>query len=179
MKQKLLVAGIASLARISEGVNTSPFVGDHKHASVIDHGNGRLSSKMKPVAAPYNKYEKLLKREGHFEDRVSWFSRISEALFGREETSYEKARNKHELKKKGIKSDGAEWPRKPKLGSSILGHDLINLDGTMWTGELYMGGNTKMDVVYDTGSDWLVIEGNECSACEGNVYNPSNSQGNP
>ena len=27
-----------------------------------------------------------------------------------------------------------------------------------------------MDVVFDTGSDWLVIEGYDCSNCEGNVF---------
>ena len=34
-----------------------------------------------------------------------------------------------------------------------------------------MGQLSKMDVIYDTGSDWLVIEGSDCSTCEGNTYN--------
>lgn len=49
----------------------------------------------------------------------------------------------------------------------------------MWTGPIYMGGNTLMDLAYDTGSDWLVIEGSDCTNCEGNTYNPSNSEGSP
>lgn len=57
--------------------------------------------------------------------------------------------------------------------------DLVNEDGTMWTGPIYMGGNTKLDVVYDTGSDWLVVEGNTCSNCQGDTYNPANSEGSP
>ena len=36
-----------------------------------------------------------------------------------------------------------------------------------------MGGLTKMDVVYDTASDWLIIEGADCENCEGNVYDIS------
>ena len=40
----------------------------------------------------------------------------------------------------------------------------------MWTGEIYMGKLAKMDVVYDTGSDWLVVEGSDCTNCEGNTY---------
>ena len=40
----------------------------------------------------------------------------------------------------------------------------------MWTGEIYMGKLSKMDVVYDTGSDWLVVEGSSCDTCEGNTY---------
>ena len=47
----------------------------------------------------------------------------------------------------------------------------------MWTGEIVMGGNTKLDVVYDTGSDWLVIDGAGCSSCEGDVYDPADSLG--
>ena len=34
-----------------------------------------------------------------------------------------------------------------------------------------MGQLSKMDVIYDTGSDWLVIEGSDCTDCEGNTYN--------
>ena len=40
-----------------------------------------------------------------------------------------------------------------------------------------MGGNQPMDVVYDTGSDWLVVEGEACLNCEGNTYNPRQSEG--
>ena len=49
----------------------------------------------------------------------------------------------------------------------------------MWTGPMYMGGNTYMDLVYDTGSDWLVVEGSDCSNCQGNTYNPRDSEGFP
>jgi len=49
----------------------------------------------------------------------------------------------------------------------------------MWVGPIIMGGVTELDVVYDTGSDWLVIESSTCSNCEGDKYNPSRSKGNP
>ena len=42
-----------------------------------------------------------------------------------------------------------------------------------------MGGNTPMDVVYDTGSDWLVMDGVSCASCEGNKYDPADSIGDP
>ena len=57
-----------------------------------------------------------------------------------------------------------------KLGQDNFATILRNDDGYMWTGEIYMGKLSKMDVVYDTGSDWLVIEGQDCSNCEGNTY---------
>lgn len=49
----------------------------------------------------------------------------------------------------------------------------------MWLGEIVMGGTTTFDVVYDTGSDWLVIDGVDCSSCEGNKYNPLQSDAEP
>ena len=33
---------------------------------------------------------------------------------------------------------------------------------------------TDIKVVFDTGSDWLVIPGTNCSNCEGNRYNGAN-----
>lgn len=32
-----------------------------------------------------------------------------------------------------------------------------------------------MNVVFDTGSDWLVIEDESCTTCEGNTYNAASS----
>lgn len=33
-----------------------------------------------------------------------------------------------------------------------------------------MGKLTKMDMIFDTGSDWLVVEGATCTNCDGNTY---------
>ena len=48
---------------------------------------------------------------------------------------------------------------------------LDSTDGFVLTGEIYMGRLAKMDVIYDTGSDWLIVEGSDCTNCEGNTYN--------
>lgn len=48
----------------------------------------------------------------------------------------------------------------------------------MFTGEIVMGTDRNtIDVVYDTGSDWLVIPDSECSQCDGNKHD--NSQATP
>jgi len=52
---------------------------------------------------------------------------------------------------------------------------LDTLDGTIWTGEVYFARRTRLDLVFDTGSDWLVVEGENCDGCEGNRYDPSTS----
>ena len=36
-------------------------------------------------------------------------------------------------------------------------------------------GQVALDVVYDTGSDWVVVEGETCGNCEGNTYDPESS----
>ena len=49
--------------------------------------------------------------------------------------------------------------------------------GMMFHGPLYFGtGQVYFDVIYDTGSDWIVVDGQSCSNCEGNVYDPSTSE---
>ncbi len=35
--------------------------------------------------------------------------------------------------------------------------------------------NQAMDVVFDTGSDWLLVEGSSCASCDGSTYDPSKS----
>jgi hypothetical protein len=44
-----------------------------------------------------------------------------------------------------------------------------------YTGPVYLGHltPTRLDVVYDTGSDWLAIEGISCSTCTGDAYDTS------
>ena len=34
-----------------------------------------------------------------------------------------------------------------------------------------MGLLSKMDIIYDTASDWLVVESSTCESCDGNTYN--------
>ena len=53
---------------------------------------------------------------------------------------------------------------------------LNTVDGTMWTGPLYMGStNYSVDVIFDTASDWLTVEGQDCPNCEGNTYDITKS----
>ena len=159
------------IAAAAKARHSSPFVGEHRDAGSINHGEGNVTMKMKPTAAPWNKYESMLAKEGLFQDRWTYVGSAKEAIFGKEESNLDRA---IAAKKEGRKVYSG---RSHKLGQdTIAGHELTNLDGTMWTGEIYMGGNTLMDVVYDTGSDWLVVEGNSCSSCEGNKYNPANSE---
>ena len=67
---------------------------------------------------------------------------------------------------------------KTRLGSSA-GLELINLDGRMWVGPILMGGTVNLDVVYDTGSDWVSIESVTCLECEGDKYDFMLSEGKP
>lgn len=59
--------------------------------------------------------------------------------------------------------------RKHKLGQSLVEADLISF-GNTWVGSIYMGKSTELDVVFDTGSDWLVIESSSCDSCEDDKY---------
>jgi hypothetical protein len=43
--------------------------------------------------------------------------------------------------------------------------------GFTFVGPIQMGtSGVRMDVIYDTGSDWLAVEGSTCTTCEGDKY---------
>ena len=49
--------------------------------------------------------------------------------------------------------------------------------GFTYTGPIEMGtAKVGFDVVYDTGSDWLAIEGDECSTCDGDKFDGSGGE---
>jgi len=44
----------------------------------------------------------------------------------------------------------------------------------MWVGPVMMGKNfDQMKVVYDTGSDWLTVQGKKCTNCKGKLFDGS------
>lgn len=46
--------------------------------------------------------------------------------------------------------------------------------GFTYVGPIQMGAqNVRMDVIYDTGSDVLAVEGSTCTTCEGDKYDGS------
>ena len=48
--------------------------------------------------------------------------------------------------------------------------------GSMFHGPLHFGtSSVGFDVIYDTGSDWVVVEGKNCTNCQGDVYNSTAS----
>ncbi len=52
----------------------------------------------------------------------------------------------------------------------------ILIDDYLYAGDLYVGENRQpMKVIYDTGSDWLIIEGVDCETCNGNKFDPAQS----
>ena len=54
---------------------------------------------------------------------------------------------------------------------------LSNELNTMYYGTIYVGNpEQKLDVIFDTGSDWLVLEAKECLNCLKNSYDAEKSE---
>ena len=68
------------------------------------------------------------------------------------------------------------WERlKEQLSSLLLGADynvpLINYYNYYYYGQVYMGSEKKeISAVWDTGSDWYVLEVYDCAGCDGSTY---------
>jgi hypothetical protein len=59
-----------------------------------------------------------------------------------------------------------------RLGDVGTTAQLVTKNNKMYTGYIKMGGRTDVNLVFDTGSDWLVVAGSQCDTCKVNDYNP-------
>ena len=161
------VSLLSTYALAANQTSYHPFVGEHAEAGMVDHGDGRVSTRLSPTAAPFNKYESLLiKDDSLFRNDAhrraeNQPTTLYEALFSTSEETHPRDGPMAEKYRNRAKNQNKRF----RLGTQRIEHELVNEDGTMWTGEIYMGGTTLMDVVYDTGSDWVVVEGAECRNC--------------
>ena len=65
--------------------------------------------------------------------------------------------------------------QKRRLGSDER-TSLTNYRDTLYYGRLYMGEQyQEVQVIIDTSSDWLMVEGRECENCKENTYDPATS----
>ena len=66
-----------------------------------------------------------------------------------------------------------ERPSNKRLGSSPeIQVDLENFYNIYYSGKIYMGSNREqLNMLYDTGSDWLLCEVHTCETCDDTVYN--------
>jgi len=63
----------------------------------------------------------------------------------------------------------------PKVGGDTY-VDVTNYMNLQYTGPVVMGSSQKiLDVIYDTGSDWLVVDTDFSSNCHDPVYNTRSS----
>ena len=122
----------------------------------------RTRLRLKATEASYSKYTHTIVTDGLFPERSSYWSRLHAFFTDSDASSLSKSIEPSRL--------GSAH----RLGKSL---ELENRNGKMWIGPIIMGGNTELNVVYDTGSDWLVIESSTCANCEGDKYDPSVSLG--
>ena len=114
---------------------------------------GTISTAINKTSTQYDKYSELKVRDTILKPREpktsTYGSTWSEVLFGKQEHF--------------------------RLGQNHS-KNLSSIDDTIWTGAVYMGTKAKrLEVIFDNASDWLIVEGSECSNCEENTYDISTS----
>ena len=63
-----------------------------------------------------------------------------------------------------------------RLGFKINQFDLTYQENFLYQGSVYLGESSKeATVIFDTGSDWLIVNGKGCKSCYGSLYDPSTS----
>jgi len=57
-----------------------------------------------------------------------------------------------------------------------LSIDLLNLNDLSYQAKVYVGSDKQgLDVIYDTGSDYLVLQASDCSTCESDKFDSATS----
>ena len=65
-----------------------------------------------------------------------------------------------------------EMVQKFKRATPDLNIDLSNMNDLSYVAKLYIGSNKQgLDVIYDTGSDYLVIQADTCDNCVSDRFN--------
>ena len=145
-----------------------PFVGEYADANSVMRDDGSFAIKMKPRKT-VNKYDSMIdKRSG--KAPMTLFQRFSEKAFG-------KSAEKIEFEMEIEKLLASKKSKQTRFGYKRLG-DLSTLltsdDSITYGGEIYMGKFTRMNVIFDSGSDWLVIQDRACETCNGSKYDGKN-----
>ena len=74
-------------------------------------------------------------------------------------------------------ADGAEDVPSETKNSALNWKLVADKTSHYFTGTLQMGSRRKeMDLVFDTTSDWLAVEGHNCQDCTGNVFDATKSE---
>ena len=142
-----------------------PFVGKNKDADSVVRDDGSVAVKMKAAKSPVDKFSQFRDRRSSHSPELSIFEKTIETVYGKslEKLDFEDSVDRYLQKHK---KNNAQSKR---LGD---GHIVAVLDQTayVWTAAIYMGRFTPMNVLFDTASDWLVVEDVNCQNCEGNKY---------
>ena len=121
-----------------------PFVGQYVDVPSLTRPDGTLTMRLNEQPVKYNKYDHIIDKS--FDGRKD--KNIIQEVIEDIQTDNEEERN------------SLQSAHKIRLGDSVVTGHLDTVGGAMWTGQVLMGRFTPMDLVFDTGSDWLVVESN-------------------
>ena len=158
--------------------DTHPFTGENASANMVERPDGEgLSMRLQHAPAETNKYSAFVDTRMVIDGQEEVFS-IFEFLWD----SYMPSFDQFGLDSFSSKGH-SKYERQAKRGGKSHGHklqaiqkDLRTTDGTVMFGTLFFGSQfQELDLILDTGSDWLSIEGADCSNCLGSTYDSSES----
>ena len=130
--------------------STSPFVGENANAQIIE-GEERSTHRATPVASLANKYEPILSKMNREKDKTPE-TKLYEWIFGTAEAKQHSSKRLRAVD-----------------GQMIV----TNQKEDLFTAAFYMGGFQQMGAIIDTATDFVAIEGADCSTCNGETYDIS------
>ena len=104
---------------------------------------------------------------------MPWFDKISQLVFGKSEEMIEFEKFYEELQSKKAEKQRSKIVQGPNDIYSLTNVDSYNFEYLM---TVYCGSQgTAMDVTFDTGSDWLILQSAGCPSCSGDLFDETQS----
>lgn len=126
---------------------------------------GRVSIGLNPAEMSSHKYDKIIDTRTT-KPAQSTVKRLKESIFGKSIAKRELEQDVEDL----LSAKSKQVDTHKKLGATFR-KSTISLKDLIWTGTIYMGNSlTPVTVIFDTSSDWLLVEDAACGSCTGNTY---------
>ena len=121
-------------------------MGEYADAHVIE-GEKRTTHRVYPVADHFRKYDSIISKDLNRKSEKSFTSKVSEFIFGTAEEA-------HHSKRLGAMQVIVTNPKQDLFSASV-----------------FMGGNQRMEMLIDTATDFVAVNGVDCAKCkESSIY---------
>ena len=123
----------------------------------------------------FDKYSHFVDKTTNYSPTPTYGQILVEKIWGKDRSAQRFESALHNYEQLKYLQNNPRWAK--KLGAAEATTKLHKAEGgSMFHGPLFFGSQqVEFDVIYDTGSDWVTVEGKNCTNCKGDTYDSTQS----